>query len=49
VPYDFGTDFYQFRKETAKRPVFGFAWKDQASEEIAQIVSQYKQPEPYLI
>ena len=43
------TDLDQFHKKTAERPAFDFCGQGKASQKVAQIVRQNKQPQPHLI
>ena len=49
MPDDLRPDFDQFHKQAAKRPVLDCTRKNQASQKIAQIIGQNKQPDPHLI
>jgi len=49
MPDNFRLKLDKFHEEALERPVFYLILKNQASEEIAQIVYQNEQPETYLV
>jgi hypothetical protein len=43
VSENLSSDLYEFHKQSPKRPVLDFNWKNKAPQKITQIIGQYKQ------